>query len=115
MKVVRQILQYAKQQRTSKNPWEAKLWYHLRAGRMMEFKFKRQVPIGSYIVDFCCHPRRLVIELDGGQHTENSRIKLDAEKQAYLEQENFKVLRFQNIDVSNNLEGVLEKIRSVLI
>jgi very-short-patch-repair endonuclease len=111
MEVNKHILLNAQLQRKSKNPWEAKLWYHLRANRMLGFKFKRQMPIGKYIVDFCCHPKRLVIELDGGQHFEKENIKKDAEKARYLKQENFEVLRFQNIDIDNNLEGVLETIR----
>ncbi len=78
---------------------------------MLGFKFKRQIPIGAYIVDFCCHLKRLVIELDGGQHFVEENIEKDAEKMRYLKKEKFKVLRFQNIDIDNNLQGVLETIR----
>ncbi len=82
---------------------------------MLGFKFKRQVPIGKYIADFCCHEKRLIIELDGGQHTEIGQINQDKEKESYLRKEKFKVLRFQNIDIDKNLEGVLETIRHSLI
>lgn len=115
MKINYQTLRNAKTQRKTRNPWEAKLWYHLRAGRMLGFKFKRQMPIGKYIVDFCCHEKRLIIELDGGQHTKPGQIKQDKEKKSYLRKENFKILRFQNIEVDKNSEGVLETIRQSLI
>ena len=90
---------------------ERRLWYRLRAHRFEGHKFKRQVPIGPYVVDFACLGRRLVVEVDGGQHAENSR---DALRDAYLKDEGFRVLRFWNNDVLKNTQVVLEIILNEL-
>lgn len=105
LKVVSKIL------RKQSTPWEQKLWYYLRGNRFYGLKFKRQVPMGNYIVDFCCQEKKLVIELDGGQHGESDITKKDIEKQNFLENSGYKVLRFWNNDVDGNIEGVLETIR----
>jgi len=75
----------------------------------MGLKFKRQKPIGSYIADFVCWERKLVIEVDGGQHAE--QVEYDIKRTQYLESEGYKVLRFWNNQVMHELESVLEKIR----
>jgi very-short-patch-repair endonuclease len=75
----------------------------------MGLKFKRQKPIGSYIVDFVCLEHRLIIELDGGQHAE--QIAYDQERDEWLRSQGYTVLRFWNNDVMQNLEGALEQIR----
>jgi very-short-patch-repair endonuclease len=95
-------------QELRRNPTEAELllWAELR-GQLLGAKFRRQVPIGSYIVDFACLRRRLVIELDGGQHLESAA---DAERDRWLRAKGFLVLRFWNHDVLRNLRGVLETI-----
>ena len=67
--------------------------------------------MGSFIVDFCCQEKKLVIELDGGQHSELEITAKDKEKQSFLENSGYKVLRFWNNDVDSNIEGVLETIR----
>jgi very-short-patch-repair endonuclease len=90
---------------------ERRLWYRLRAHRFDGYKFKRQVPIGPYIVDFACLGRKLVVEVDGGQHAENAR---DEVRDGYLRAEGFRVLRFWNNDVLTNTQGVLEVILSAL-
>ncbi len=78
--------------------------------RQMEgLKFRRQQPIDNYITDFVCFEKRLIIEIDGGQHAEN---KKDIERDNYLSRNRFKVLRFWNSDVFTNIEGVLEVIRT---
>jgi very-short-patch-repair endonuclease len=102
------LLKKAKSLRSSQTESENKLWYHLRAHRFMGFKFKRQKPIGSYIVDFVCWEQKLVIELDGGQHAE--QIEYDSRRTKYLENEGYKVLRFWNNQVMSELESVLEAI-----
>jgi len=86
---------------------ERRLWYGLRAHRLAGHKFKRQVPIGSYIVDFACLSRKLIVEVDGGQHSESLR---DKRRDAWLKTQGFEVLRFWNNDVLKNTEGVLELI-----
>jgi very-short-patch-repair endonuclease len=89
---------------------EKKLWYHLRL-RNLGVKFRRQVPIGKYIVDFACLNRKLIIEIDGGQHLEN---KKDSIRDDWLESKGFKVLRFWNNEVFENIESVLEKIKEAI-
>jgi very-short-patch-repair endonuclease len=82
---------------------ERKLWYALRDRRFAGYKFRRQVSIGPYIVDFLCYSARLVIEVDGGQHAESAH---DERRDRWLAQNGFRVLRFWNNDVLQNLEGV---------
>ncbi len=104
-------LENAKKLRTAQTPWETKLWYYLRGNRFYGFKFKRQVPIGPYIADFCCNEKKLIIELDGGQHSEMIEKQKDADKQTYLEKNGYAVLHFWNNDVDSNIAGVLEVIK----
>ena len=92
---------------------ERKLWYYIRTKQLEGFKFKRQQPLGSYIVDFICFEKALIIELDGGQHAVNR--EKDIERDSWLEKEGFHVLRFWNNDVANNLEGVIDEIRKYLM
>jgi very-short-patch-repair endonuclease len=90
---------------------ELKLWHRLRSRSILEFKFVRQEPIGPYIADFACRERRLIIELDGGQHADS---KHDVVRDRWLEEHGYRVLRFWNNDVMGNVEGVLETIAMVL-
>jgi len=84
------------------------LWRHLRSKQIEGFKFRRQQPIGKYVLDFVCLEKSLVIEVDGAQHADN---KKDMERDTWLTQEGFKVLRFWNNEVLTNTKGVLEMIR----
>jgi very-short-patch-repair endonuclease len=93
---------------------ERRIWAALRAHRMKGASFRRQAPIGPYIVDFVCHAAKLVIELDGGQHFEARHLASDARRDAFLAREGFRVLRFNNYDVMTNREGVLETIAGAL-
>jgi very-short-patch-repair endonuclease len=86
---------------------EQKLWRYFRARSLGGFKFVRQRPIGPYIVDFVCREKRLVIEVDGGQHAENER---DAVRDQFLADHRYRVLRFWNNEVLENIEGVWETI-----
>jgi very-short-patch-repair endonuclease len=86
---------------------ERRMWMLLRDRRLAHLKFKRQEPIGRYFVDLICLQKRLIIELDGGQHNEN---RADEKRTAWLESQNFKVIRFWNSDVLKNPEGVLTAI-----
>ena len=108
----RALLKNAKKLRCNQTDAEQKLWYPLRAHRFLGLKFKRQKPLGRYIVDFICVEQRLVIELDGGQHAEQTAY--DAERDNWLRSEGYTVLRFWNNEVMQELEGVLEKIRLAL-
>ena len=86
---------------------EDKLWHEIRDRRLDRIKFRRQVPISGYIVDFVCLEAKLIIELDGGQHSESS---YDASRDAALKAIGFRVLRFWNHDVFNDMDGVCETI-----
>jgi very-short-patch-repair endonuclease len=92
---------------------ERRIWSRLRAHRFQGLSFRRQFPVGSYIVDFICPEARLIIEIDGGQHAliEANR---DATRDAWLREQGFVVLRFWNNEVLANLTGVLERIAEAL-
>ncbi len=98
---------FAKQLRRNMTDAEKLLWYHLRGHRFAGVKFKRQQPLGKYIVDFVCFESRLVIEVDGGQHLDNSE---DHQRDDWLRDQGFVVLRFWNNEVLVETESVLEKI-----
>jgi len=106
------LLDNAKSLRRTMTDAEQKLWYHLRAHRFMGRKFKRQKPLGRYVVDFICLEEKLIIELDGGQHAEN--LEYDHERDAWLRSEGYTVLRFWNNELMNETEGVMERIRLAL-
>jgi lysyl-tRNA synthetase class 2 len=91
---------------------ERALWFRLRDRRLRGLKFRRQMPIDCYVVDFCCESARLIIELDGGQHV--ARRNEDAERTAALEAKGYLVLRFWNNDVLQNTDGVVESIVDTL-
>jgi very-short-patch-repair endonuclease len=86
---------------------ELRLWRLLRDRRLNSLKFRRQVPVGPYIVDFLCVGAKLIVEADGSQHAESTH---DKARDAYLERQGWKVLRFWNNEVLQNREGVLETI-----
>jgi very-short-patch-repair endonuclease len=92
---------------------EMKIWQRLRAHRFRGLSFRRQLPVGPYVVDFACLDARLIIEIDGGQHA-SDQAKYDAKRDAWLRAEGFVVLRFWNNDVLTNLRGVLERIADTL-
>jgi very-short-patch-repair endonuclease len=91
---------------------ELKLWRAIRNRQIKNEKFRRQHIIGPFIVDFICPEKRLIIELDGGQH--NEQISDDQERTLFLEKQGFTVLRFWNNQVFNEFESVLEKIHQSL-
>jgi very-short-patch-repair endonuclease len=99
----------AKNLRKKSTDAERLLWKHLRAKQVEGFKFRRQQPIGNYIVDFVCLEKKVVIEIDGGQHA--SEKERDRERDNHFEKQGFKVLRFWNTEVLRNINGVLEVIR----
>lgn len=90
---------------------EKRIWYRLRAHRFNGSSFRRQFPVGAYIVDFICLDARLIIEIDGGQHADSQRDKI---REAWLQSQGFNVLRFWNNDVLSNTNGVLEVIAEAL-
>ena len=107
------LLARARQMRRELTPFERKLWLVLRAKRFEQAKFRRQVVIGRYIVDFACRiPRMLVVEVDGDTHAD--QLPYDGRRTAELEQRGYQVLRFANRDVRENIEGVLLTIADAL-
>ncbi|HEY0329431.1 MAG TPA: DUF559 domain-containing protein [Rhodopseudomonas sp.] len=90
---------------------ENALWHRLRARALDGHKFVRQEPVGPYTVDLICRERRLIIEIDGGQHADNAR---DIRRDQWLRAHNYRLLRFWNNDVLGNINGVLETIAAAL-
>ncbi|MFA5991255.1 MAG: endonuclease domain-containing protein [Candidatus Doudnabacteria bacterium] len=109
------LAEVSKTLRKRQTPWESELWYFLRGGRFYNLKFKRQVPMGDYVVDFCCQEKKLIIELDGGHHNQKENRTSDRVRQNFLESKGYKVLRFWNNEFAKNIQGVLEVIRRATI
>jgi very-short-patch-repair endonuclease len=97
----------AKQLRTQMTDAERRLWYRLRANRFLDLKFKRQAPIGPYVVDFICFEYKLVVEVDGGQHADS---EADRRRDDWLRHEGYTVLRFWNHDVLKFTDVVLDEV-----
>ena len=106
----KQLLDRAKAMRAAPTDAERRLWHILRAKRLEGYKFRRQVPIDSFIADFVCLQRRLIVEADGGHHGERA----DSKRDAYLKAQGFRILRFWNNDILDNEEGVAESILAAL-
>ena len=102
--------QLARNLRTNSTKQERTLWKLLRNYKLKNLKFKRQHPIGNYIVDFICKEKWLIIEIEGGQHNEVENKIYDAKRTKYLNSRGYKVLRFWNNEIDNNIEGVYETI-----
>jgi very-short-patch-repair endonuclease len=95
-------------------PQEIKLWMKLRELKPLGFHFRRQAPIGRYIVDFVSFRSQLIVEADGGQHGMPEGERSDLARDTFLRSQGFRVLRFWNSDIDGNLAGVTESILSVL-
>ena len=104
----------ARDLRVSSTDAEKKLWHQLRDRQLLGFKFRRQQPFKHCFLDFVCEEQKLVIELDGGQHNEAPNLRRDAVRTASLEEAGWRVLRFWNNEVNENIEGVLEVIAQAL-
>ena len=106
--------QRARQLRKQLTPQEVKLWVKLRELKGLGYHFRRQAPLGPYIVDFICFGSSLIVEADGGQHGLPDGAERDRIRDAFLRSEGFQVLRFWNSDIDQNLDGVMEVIFAVL-
>jgi very-short-patch-repair endonuclease len=100
---------HARRLRKNMTKAERKLWNYLR-GKQMQFRFRRQIPFGQYILDFYCPKANLVIEVDGSQHYTKEGIKRDHRRDSYLKKQGLKVLRFSDRDVLMNIFDVQQKI-----
>jgi len=107
-KIPEDLKAYAREMRTTMPDAEQLLWTLLRNRRVAGAKFRRQHPLGRYIIDFYCHEKLLAIELDGGQHSEQQEY--DQKRDAYLNQLGIRVLRFWNNQMLAETEAVLEAI-----
>jgi very-short-patch-repair endonuclease len=110
----RQQTALARQFRHKQTDAEKALWAILRRKQISGFKFRRQEPIGPYIVDFVSFEKRLIIEIDGGQHAEIQARARDEARSMWLRRQGYEVLRFWNNDVLVNREAVAESIRAAL-
>jgi very-short-patch-repair endonuclease len=96
--------------RKAMTPAERKLWSRLREMKTRGFHFRKQAPIGRFIADFCCHSARLIVEVDGGQHSNATERANDARRTEWLMSQGYRVLRFWNNEVLGNVEGVVATI-----
>jgi len=110
---VRKIVKLSRALRSSPTEAERRIWQHLRERQVEGFRFRRQRPIGAYIVDFICLEAKLIVELDGGQHAD--ALAYDGKRTAYLAGQGFTVVRFWNNQVLSEMQGVLESIRIGLL
>ena len=88
---------------------EKKLWYRLRHSQL-GVRFRRQCPIGPYVADFACHDPKLIVELDGGQHSELEQREYDERRTQWLRSQSFEILRFWNFQVNQEMEAVVDSI-----
>ena len=101
---------FARKLRKDQTKAEALFWHEVRNRLFYDLKFKRQVPIGRYIVDFCCEAEMLVVELDGDQHATDENREYDVQRSVYLEDQGYRVLRYWNNEIFENIEGVFAYI-----
>ncbi|OHV86928.1 endonuclease domain-containing protein [Mesorhizobium sp. ORS 3428] len=100
----------AKSMRRAMTDAELKLWNELRAHRLMGMSFRRQVPIGPYIVDFACSGHRIIVEVDGSQHADAEHSQRDEARSAYLSASGWTILRFWNHDVIRDIDNICQHI-----
>lgn len=100
----------AKRLRADTTPHERILWRALKDIPIEGSHFRRQAPIGPYVVDFFCPAKRLILEIDGGHHNEDDVAERDRNRQQWLENEGYRVIRFWNSDIAADLNAVLERI-----
>jgi very-short-patch-repair endonuclease len=93
---------------------EKALWTRLRSKQLKGVKFRRQQPIGTYIVDLISFDSRLIIEIDGSQHSQDNKTNKDEKRTMWLQQRGYQVIRFWDNEVLQNIDGVLEKILAAL-
>ena len=108
------LLNRAKELRHTETEAEQIIWSWLRAKKLNDVKFRRQEPVGKYIVDFVSFEKKLIIEIDGGQHNLEENSANDKARTEWLQSQGFRVIRFWNNDVSSNLDGVVTRIKEVL-
>ena len=111
MKNIRDKTALARIMRREQTEAERLLWQRLRGRQLEDIKFRRQQPLGPFIVDFISFERQLVIEIDGGHHNSQEIVERDIDRTRWLEQHGYSVMRFWNNEVLANIEDVIEAIR----
>ncbi|MFA5701588.1 MAG: endonuclease domain-containing protein [Desulfuromonas sp.] len=106
------LISRARELRTNMTEPEKRMWYQCL--KYLPHRFRRQRPFGPYIVDFYCAEQKLVIEIDGDSHTSDAAMAYDAERTALLEELGLRVIRFSNLEVMKNIEGVFERLSKEL-
>ena len=93
---------------------ERRIWNLIKNKQINGLKFRRQFPIGNYIVDFVCLKIKLIIEIDGGQHNETKQVEYDKNRTKFFESNGYKVIRFWNSDIYSNIEGVISELKRTI-
>jgi very-short-patch-repair endonuclease len=104
----------ARKLRRNSTSAESRLWCELRNRQLGGFKFVRQEPVGAYVADFACREAKLIVEVDGATHSAEEEVKRDAVRSFALERVGYRIIRVQNDDVYNAMEGVLQSILAAL-
>jgi len=105
--------EFARQLRKNMTPQERKLWSLIRNKQFYGYRFNRQCPFRNYVLDFICCSKKIVIEIDGGQHNEDTNSEYDKTRTELLNSLGYKVVRFWNNEIDNNIEGVYQKLKEV--
>jgi very-short-patch-repair endonuclease len=106
---------FARALRRDQTEVENMLWFKLRELQYDGIKFRRQHPLGNYVVDFVCIQHKLIIEVDGGQHNESKASAYDEERSAWLEKQGYRVLRFWDNDVLRSMDSVISQVLAMLV
>ncbi len=104
----------ARELRSKMTPQEVRLWMHLRILRRDGFHFRRQAPFRGFFLDFVCFSQRLVVEVDGGGHTEDVQAAHDVMRDSILARQGFHTLRIWNSDINTNMDGVMRAVYEAL-
>ena len=107
------IFHIARKLRKEATLQERKFWNILKNRQFYGFKFRRQFPVDKYVVDFVCESKKIILEIDGGQHNEGVNIQKDEERTAYLNSKGYKVYRFWNNEIDQNFDGVYQKLKEI--
>ena len=109
--LLKENLEKAKYLRKNMTPQERKLWQLLRNHQFYGYEIRRQYPIDKYIVDFICRSKKIIIEIDGGQHNNEEYIEYDEKRTNDLNKLGYRVIRFWNNDIDKNIEGVYKTLQ----
>ncbi len=104
------IKMIARKLRNDATPTEVKFWARIRRKQLKGLQFYRQKPLGKYVVDFCCPTKKLIIEIDGGQHYSEEGKNQNQKRDEDLKNLGFKTLRFSSTDITKNIDAVMEKL-----